>query len=47
MTKIANPLDFRLAAAAKTRPKAIAAAAGMLASAEVAAPPERVFADDQ
>ena len=46
MTKIANPLDFRLASAAKKRPKAIADAAmgSLLAAAEVAAPPERVFA---
>jgi len=46
MTKIANPLDFRAPTAIKSRPKAIAdGAAGMLlASAEVAATPERAFA---
>jgi uncharacterized protein YndB with AHSA1/START domain len=46
MTKIENPLDFRLAAATKKRPKAIADAAtgSLLAAAEVAATPERTFA---
>ena len=47
MTKIANPLDFGTAGAAKKKaPKAVAdAAAGMLlASVEVVAPPERAFA---
>ena len=46
MTKIANPLEFRMAASAKRRPKAVSdSAAGMLlASVEVVAPPERAFA---
>ncbi len=46
MTKQADALDFRMAAAAKKGPKAIAdAAAGLLlASAEVVAAPERAFA---
>ena len=46
MTKQTNARDFRMAATAMKRPKAIAAAAAgaLLASVEVAAPPERVFA---
>lgn len=46
MTKQADALDFRMAIAAKTRPKAVAdAAAGLLlASVEVVAAPERAFA---
>ena len=46
MTKEGRGAEFRMAAAAKKRPKAVAdgAAGVLLASAEVAAPPERVFA---
>jgi uncharacterized protein YndB with AHSA1/START domain len=46
MTKEGRAAEFRMAATARKRPKAVAdGAAGMLlASAEVAAPPERVFA---
>lgn len=46
MTKQTNAVDFRMAAAAMKRPKAVAdaAAGALLANAEVAAPPERTFA---
>jgi uncharacterized protein YndB with AHSA1/START domain len=46
MTKQTNARDFHMAAAAMKRPKAVAdgAAGTLLASAEVAAPPERAFA---
>jgi uncharacterized protein YndB with AHSA1/START domain len=46
MTKQVNAREFRMAAAAMKRPKAVADAAAdaLLASVEVAAPPERVFA---
>ena len=46
MTKEANPAEFRLAAPAKKRPKAVAhpATGLLLAAVEVAASPERAFA---
>ena len=46
MTKQKNARDFRMAAAAMKRPKAVAdtAAGALLASVEVAAPPKRTFA---